>query len=141
MWKYVQSSGDLFLNGQYMETGYSGAVPDGKNNPDKECVRNVGPIPRGYYNIEAARVGSTPVTLPLIADKPNYCNPGRSGFLIHGDNSTGTASEGCIIMSRGMRQTIADSKDKRLLVARDSVETARVTEKGIERWSAKNHQL
>ena len=141
MWKYVQSSGDLFLNGQYMETGYSGAVPDGKNNPDKECVRNVGPIPRGYYNIEPARVGPTPITLPLTADKPNYCSPSRSGFLIHGDNSTGTASEGCIIMSRGMRQTIADSKDKRLLVARDSVETARIAEKGIERWSAKNHQL
>ena len=141
MWKYVQSSGDLFLNGQYMETGYSGAVPDGKNNPDKECVRNVGPIPRGYYNIGAARVGPTPITLPLTADKPNYCNTGRSGFLIHGDNSTSTASEGCIIMSRGLRQTIADSKDKRLLVVRDSVETARIAEKGIERWSAKSHQL
>ena len=141
MWKYVQSSGDLFLNGQYMETGYSGAVPDGKNNPAKECVRDVGPIPRGYYDIGSAKVGPTPVTLPLTADKPNYCNPARSGFLIHGDNSTGTASQGCIIISRGMRETIADSSDKRLLVVGDSVESKRIGAQGIKRWRATSRQL
>lgn len=141
MWKYVQSTGDLFLDGQYMETGYSGALPDGKNNPDKECVKNVGPIPRGYYSIGPLVAKPTPVTLRLTADNPNYCTPARSGFLIHGDNSTHTASQGCIILSRGMRQTIADSADKRLLVVRDSVESKRVSEGAAVRWVAKSHQL
>lgn len=121
MWLYVQSSGDLFSGRSYVETGYSGAVPVGKNDPSKECVRNVGPIPRGYYSIGAAILTPTAVTLPLSADNPAYCSPPRSGFLIHGDNSTGTASQGCIILSRATRDRINASDDKRLRVVAESV--------------------
>jgi Protein of unknown function (DUF2778) len=121
MWFYVQSSGDLFLDGVYIETGYSGANPEGKNKPDKECSKNVGPIPRGYYSIKAEQGTPSPVALPLLADDPNYCSPARSGFLIHGDNATGTASTGCIILSRKTREKIRDSGDIRLRVVRDSV--------------------
>jgi hypothetical protein len=42
--EYVQSTGDLFHNSDYVETGYSGADPDGKNNPEKECEQDVCPI-------------------------------------------------------------------------------------------------
>ena len=126
MWVYVQSSGDLFRNSTYIETGYSGAVPDGKNDPSKECQRNVGPIPRGWYTIQAEQSTPTPVALPLVADDPNYCTPARSGFLIHGDNSTGTASTGCIILSRKNRELIRDGDDRRLRVVRDSVNSAKV---------------
>jgi hypothetical protein len=120
MWLYVQSTGDFFLGSRYVETGYSGAVPDGKNDPTKECIRNVGPIPRGYYTIGAAVSSPTAVSLPLNADNPSYCSPARSGFLIHGDNSTGTASQGCIILSRATRERVNNSDDKRLRVVRDS---------------------
>jgi hypothetical protein len=121
MWTYAQSSGDLFHNDEYVETGYSGAVPNGKNQPNQECVKNVGPIPRGWYNILAERDEPTAVTLPLSPDEPNYCDPPRDGFLIHGDNSTGTASTGCVIVSRKIRERIRDSKDFRLRVVRDSL--------------------
>lgn len=141
MWKYGQSTGDLFLNGHYMETGYSGALPYGKNKPEMECVKNVGPIPRGYYIIGAALTSPTPITLPLTADKLHYCMPARSGFLIHGDNMTGTASHGCIILSKGLRRTIGESDDKRLLVVRDSVESQRVVARGQSRWTAATSQL
>jgi hypothetical protein len=141
VWKYVQSTGDLFLNGQYMETGYSGAVPDGKNKPEQECVHDVGPIPRGYYSIGSPRVNPTPIALPLTADNLHYCTPARSGFLIHGDNSTGTASHGCIILSKGLRRTISESDDKRLLVVRDSVESQRFVASGQLRWTARSNQL
>lgn len=141
MWKYVQSTGDLFLNGQYMETGYSGAVPEGKNKPNMECMQNVGPIPRGYYVIGAPRGNPTPFTLPLTAENLHYCAPARSGFLVHGDNSTGTASHGCIILSKGVRQTISESDDKRLLVVRDSVQSQRVVATGQSRWTARSNQL
>jgi hypothetical protein len=120
MWLYVQSTGDLFSGSSYVETGYSGAVPGGKNDPAKECVKNVGPIPRGYYGIGAAISRPTATTLPLTADNPNYCVPARSGFLIHGDNSTGTASQGCIILSRATRDRINASDDKRLRVVANS---------------------
>lgn len=121
MWKYVQSTGDLFNGaGDYVETGYSGANPGGKNDPSKECVKNVGPIPRGYYDIGDETSSPTVVALPLTADDPNYCSPPRDGFLIHGDNSTGTASVGCIIMSKATRIKVRDSGDARLQVVKTS---------------------
>lgn len=121
MWKYVQSTGDLFdSGGNYVETGYSGASPGGKNDPSKECVKNVGPIPRGFYDIEQEKSSPTVVTLPLTPDDPNYCNPARDGFLIHGDNSSGTASQGCIIMSKATRIKVRDSGDSRLQVVKNS---------------------
>jgi hypothetical protein len=43
---------------------------------------------------------------------------GRSGFLIHGDNSKGnsSASNGCIILPRWARLEVAGSPVKSLLV-------------------------
>jgi len=41
---------------------------------------------------------------------------GRTGFLIHGDNGKGTASNGCIVASLEVRQKIAASGVKELNV-------------------------
>jgi hypothetical protein len=43
---------------------------------------------------------------------------GRSGFLMHGDNIRlpGTASEGCIILPRDLREAIWNSADHTLEV-------------------------
>jgi hypothetical protein len=43
---------------------------------------------------------------------------GRAGFLIHGDSvkAPGTASHGCIILPRAIRDRIAVSEDTRLCV-------------------------
>ncbi len=43
---------------------------------------------------------------------------GRDGFLIHGDNMAmnHTASEGCIILGRPIREQIADSADRVIVV-------------------------
>jgi Protein of unknown function (DUF2778) len=120
VWKYVQSNGQLFFNSDYVETGYSGSS-EGRNDSSKECERNVGPIPRGYYNIGSERSNPTAVTLPLTADDPSYCNPTRDGFLIHGDNTSGTASTGCIVIGRITRERIRDSGDIRLRVVQNSL--------------------
>jgi hypothetical protein len=115
MWQYVQKTGVLSRDGTYVDTGYSGSGV-GKNNPSKECESNVGPIPRGQYTIGAEIAQPTVVTLPLAAANPNYCNPPRSGFLIHGDNTTGTASTGCIVLRKTTRERIRDSGDNQLTV-------------------------
>jgi hypothetical protein len=55
--------------------------------------------------------------MPLTPDPANdMC--GRAGFFIHGDNITapGTASDGCIILSRTTRVAIDASEDKQLTV-------------------------
>jgi hypothetical protein len=124
MWKYVQSTGDIYRNDVYVDTGYSGSGA-GRNNPSQECVIEVGPIPAGYYTIGSEVEKPTPVTLPLSADDPNYCNPPRSGFLIHGDNQSGNASTGCVVLKRSTRETIRDSGDSRLRVVSNTMLSAR----------------
>jgi hypothetical protein len=119
MWTYQQSTGNMLdASGNLVCTGYSGA-PAGKNDPTKQCLQNVGPIPRGAYTIGAPQntVTHGPYVLPLTPDPANnMC--GRTGFLIHGDSiqNPGTASQGCIILNLTCRQQIWTSGDPGLQV-------------------------
>lgn len=74
-WKYEQSTGKLYSGTERIETGYSGNLTN-KNNPDRQHVSGMGPIPRGTYHGE--RVGQP------------------AGF----------ASAGCIIMSLSTRRRV-----------------------------------
>lgn len=118
MWTYSQSSGELCRNGEHVGNGYSGAGP-GKNNPAMQNIPDVGPIPQGVYSIgkPIASMVHGPFALPLTP-YPRNAMFGRSGFLIHGDSlvAPGTASEGCIIMARVIRNQIAASGDFTLTV-------------------------
>lgn len=118
-WK--QSAGELFgPDGRLWAGGYSGH-DDGVNNPDKQEIHDIGPIPQGTYSIgspyDSPHTG--PFTLPLTpsADTNTF---GRSEFRIHGDSKTapGTASHGCIILSRPVRECINREKDRVLNVVR-----------------------
>lgn len=117
-WTYKQSTGELFHDGNFVAKGYAGA-PEGKNDPGKQAVKNVGPLPRGGYHIGKPRDSELrgPKVLPLT---PLSCTDtfGRSAFLIHGDSKTepGAASHGCIIMPRMVRDQIATSGDTTLEV-------------------------
>lgn len=125
MWTYVQETGGMFdALGAQVGIGYAGKDPH-KNNPNSQCIKDFGPPPRGIYRIRAQRSTPTPVTLPLDPDAGNFmCTPLRSGFLIHGDSiaAPGTASNGCIILSRAIRERIRDSGDDLLRVVRDEAE-------------------
>lgn len=117
-WRWVQSVGQMSHNGQSVAFGYAGAG-DGKNNPAMQDVHNVGPIPRGIYTIGEPCDTKThgPYVLHLTPDAANdMC--GRAGFLIHGDSVVhpGTASEGCIILPRSIREKIWLSGDTTLEV-------------------------
>ncbi len=122
MWKYEQESGALVRpDGTVLAVGYSGRVPDGRNNPDKQCEQNVGPIPRGWYAIGTPRSTTTkPYYMPL-SPNAGMDTCGRSAFQIHGDNKTGDASTGCIIVSpKKLREEIWNSGDRVLRVVRSS---------------------
>ena len=117
--KYIQKTGEIFdIKGNLLGTGYSGHGI-GKNNPEMQDVKNVGPIPKGRYQIgekyDSKHTG--PFTIILIPDPKNNMF-GRSGFRIHGDSivAPGTASEGCIILSRNIREIIYENKGKYILV-------------------------
>lgn len=123
MWNYAQATGELFdPSGNLVQTGYSGKG-GAKNDPDQQCVVDMGPIPRGLYTIQPAVSDPVlgPVAIRLDPDASNnMC--GRSGFFIHGDgvSDPGDASQGCIIMQLTTRQQVNGSDDKQLQVVRQS---------------------
>ena len=113
--KYNQSTGVLTTNeNKFIAEGYAGHGL-GKNNPSMESVKMVGPLPKGRYMVgkpyDSSNTG--PFTLALIPDPKNKMYA-RSGFAIHGDSisAPGTASHGCIIMPRNIRESINKGTDK-----------------------------
>lgn len=116
-WKWDQSAGELTRAGQLVSRGYSGHGR-GKNNPALQAAVGVGPIPTGRWRIteryDSANVG--PYALKL--EPVGHGALGRSAFRIHGDSirSPGTASHGCIILPRNIRELIWKSGDRDLEV-------------------------
>lgn len=128
---YQQSTGALLLEDSrgcsaFLARGYSGK-PGAVNDPDREGEVAVGPIPRGMWRlgkpITHASLG--PVAIPLrpvavvngeVVQQTKRL--GRSGFYIHGDNSHGnqSASNGCIILPRAIRDAIVSLGITRLTV-------------------------
>lgn len=120
-WTWDQSEGALYLDGRKVAVGYSGrntAQVRGRNNPQVENLRGIGPIPAGKYTIGAPRTSKQ--TGPFVLDlKPlGHDALGRSAFQIHGDNAAGDASSGCIILPRAVRETIAASGLRMIEVVR-----------------------
>ncbi len=123
-WIYKIAEGKLYLlEGAALTRvgqGYSGDV-EHKNDPASTHLQDQGPIPPGVYIVGPARdlQGGPhgPFVLPLQPMSVNEMY-GRSGFLLHGDSVSqpGTASSGCIIMPRPVRDKIAASTDKTLVV-------------------------
>jgi len=115
MWTWDQSAGLLTRAGKSWR-GYSGAGR-GKNNPAMQAAVGVGPIPQGLWTVIARRDSPStgPCTLVLVPDSNNETF-GRSEFRIHGDSIAhpGTASHGCIILPRAVRETIWASGDRSL---------------------------
>jgi len=117
-WTYQQSTGNLYNpSGSKVAAGYSG-YGNGKNNPAKDHLKNIGPCPRGLWVMglpyNSQRIG--PYSIPLY--QHNHDSKGRDYFRIHGDSSTnpGNASLGCIILPRRIRQKIHLSNCKLLMV-------------------------
>ncbi|MCF6211424.1 MAG: DUF2778 domain-containing protein [Gammaproteobacteria bacterium] len=85
-----------------------------------EHLTDVGPIPRGKYRIDSPRTSANtgPYVLPLLP--VGHTAHGRANFQIHGDSikSPGTASSGCIIMPRAVREKIWNSHVREINVVR-----------------------
>lgn len=116
---YNQSNGQLWRGNFLLGTGYSG-FGEGKNNPKLEAVRDVGPIPCGFWKVCGPPYDTSehgPYVL-RIEPEPGTETFGRVGFLMHGDSlqHPGQASKGCIILERRTRTNIYQSGDSTLQV-------------------------
>jgi hypothetical protein len=126
MWIYSQSKHTLWRIGSDNSLGtlttacYAGS-PEGLNDPAKQEIPDVGPIPQGAYTIGAPFTDPErgPVVMHL-APKLGTNTFERSGFLFHGDaidpDLRGKISTGCIVVPHGPRATIAASPDRNLFV-------------------------
>lgn len=98
--------------------GYAGREA-GKNNPDMQNVKGIGPLPRGWYTAQPpgddAVVGK--FAMRLIPDVGNEMF-GRNSFFMHGDSiqQPGMASHGCIVMPRAVREKFWLMSDHRIQV-------------------------
>jgi hypothetical protein len=123
---YVQNTGRLYNDhGALLGVGYAGGdqgkCPESVNNPLMQNVPFCGPLPCGFYKIGEPfkHMICGEYFLPLY---PNPANDmlGRGGFGIHGDRIAEAgkkkASDGCIVMSRDVREAIWDGGDHELQV-------------------------
>jgi hypothetical protein len=121
---FTQRTGRFFIRERETGTivrecrGYAGRGP-GKNNPQAQGLRNLGPLPRGRYLVRPPhyhpRLG--PMAFRLVPQPSNeMC--GRSGFLIHGDSrrNPGQASRGCIILGPADRAALVRYRPNLLTV-------------------------
>jgi hypothetical protein len=127
-WEYSQTSGKLThvddATGARTPVGrgYSG-VGAGLNNPSKVDVRDVGPIPQGWWTIGPPFAGAQGnPEFHLIPDSDRVIPPSRdpTSSYIHADNAVQnfTASKGCAVLGRtpDIRMRIKRSHDRRLEV-------------------------
>lgn len=118
MWTYAQSTGQIAQDGHVVGVGYSG-FGDGLDNPDLETMVDEGPIPRGQWRIvrwDDHHAEKGPIV--AVLEPVDHDAHGRTEFLIHGDNQDAnhTASHGCIIAARSIRESWRLSGDMDLEV-------------------------
>lgn len=122
-WTYEQATGQIYdaVMNPVGAPGYSGHPPH-VNDVDAQNIPNFGPIPQGLWNmVEMIETGAPqgPCVIRLEPD-PTTETFGRSGFLVHGDlvENPGAemASEGCIILSRMVRQEMWNEPGHQILV-------------------------
>ncbi|MBX7240359.1 MAG: FG-GAP-like repeat-containing protein [Bacteroidia bacterium] len=97
-YNYDSSSGTLTGSDLSLE-GYSGNG-DGYNNPSMENVKNVGPIPRGCYNVGESFTNAKGQVRTRLEPQFGTEMYGRSGIQIHRGTFNGprTSSHGCIVL-------------------------------------------
>lgn len=123
MWTFNISASSLSKDGILLDSDcYSGAFPEGFNDPSKQSIPDVGPIPEGFYTIcgppfEDSEHG--PYILRLEPDANNVMY-GRVGFLLHGKplppRDIRSGSKGCICAGPVTRTRVYQSGDTRLQV-------------------------
>lgn len=124
MWTWDQSAGELRRDGAFIGKGYAGNGR-GKNNPSMQAARGIGPLPRGKWRLvsvaNSPNTGPYTITLHAVDAVPTddtHQPTGRGAFRIHGDSikNPGTASRGCIVLPRVLREKMWKSGDHDLEV-------------------------
>lgn len=117
-WTYDVMAKSFYRNGKFQFKSMYAGAPGYKDDVTFECVKSKGPLPRGKYYLSGPIVKHPTAGRYVIRLTPHSGNStcGRDGFLIHGDNGSGTASNGRIVLHPKYREEIIKSGDKELFV-------------------------
>ncbi|MHB8440420.1 MAG: tlde1 domain-containing protein [Acidimicrobiales bacterium] len=129
----ISTGAILADDGTLLGTGYAGNG-DAINDPTQCDQHAHGPLPVGFYALGTPidRPHTGLFSIPLTPDASNQMH-GRSAFYVHGglsgepdtsptmDNiplspTVRTASDGCIVTARSVREAVAADIDQRLNV-------------------------
>lgn len=109
---YQQKTGQFWdHNGNEYYLGYAGSLTgNGKNDPEKQHVRNVGPLPRGLYLMEEVSHHDKFKRCIRLVPEDESIMFNRDAFYIHGFSSKkpDDSSLGCPIMSKNWRHALCD---------------------------------
>lgn len=92
---------------------------DAANDPTREREKGIGPLPAGLYRYGQPRDGGH--LGPFVLDLTQIAGASfdRSLFRVHGDTAgdiAHTASDGCIIAPRNVREWLDEQTDRRITV-------------------------
>jgi RHS repeat-associated protein len=91
-----------------------------KNVPSDDCLKDRGPLPKGWYDISSGFSSSKGnPTFKLTPHGSTFmCVPLRNNMLIHADSSAhpGAASDGCIVCKKSTRDQLNSGGGGTLLV-------------------------
>jgi len=109
---YEQSTGNFYISGVFLERGFAGVEGEHQNNPASQCLKDIGPLPRGRYRMIPDNERTYVKAIQLIPfPDTDMCASKRDGFFIHGDNRQRprTGSTGCIVLSLIARKAILEA--------------------------------
>lgn len=125
----ISTGAILAADGSLLGTGYAGNG-DAINDPTQCDQKMHGPLPVGLYAMgdPEDRQHTGPFSIPLTPDPSNEMH-GRGSFYVHGGlasepcdspsmtpGGSRTASDGCIVTAREVREKITQDEDRRLNV-------------------------
>lgn len=123
MWVFNISAGLILHNGLLLDSNvYSGAFPEGFNNPARQAERDIGPLPEGFWIVCGPPFEDTEHGKYILRLEPEKgtITYGRIGFLLHGKplppRDIRTGSKGCICAGPDTRRRVYQSGDTKLQV-------------------------
>lgn len=103
----VRAGRIIYPDGAVFAPGVWSGHGTGRNNPDMQDVRNVGPLPVGLYRfgpmVNGGHLGPDVMALTRVDGGETF---GRGDFYVHGAAIADPAmsSDGCIIVDRSHRE-------------------------------------
>lgn len=116
---FNRKAGTLTFSDGHVEHGIWSGHGDAANDPSREREKMIGPLPAGDYKIGPPRQDGHLGPFVMNLDQISGESYGRGDFRNHGDvanDTTHSASDGCVISGYSVRVRVNQDADRLLRV-------------------------